>query len=175
MRNFGIKLKKFIVAFPKWFAVYLSVASIFGFGCFILEESFQTEMFSVWLSVPQEEWKNVKRTIDLMEKTRTTLVVVNNIGGWINPIGYVSYASYAEAERIYIDALKSKCFANAPELFDGEVVRFYFRPNEIEYAKDHLILRNGKMAVRSMEDFQSQEVTGKVELENGKVIVDARK
>ena len=169
------KVKKFLKEFPKWFGLYLGIAGLITFNLFILEEAFQTALFSSWPAADDQEWRLVKRTIGVMEKLHTTLVWSNNIGGWVNPFAYVAYSGYAKSEELYIDALKAKVFANAPELFDGEIVTFSFKSNEMEPAKDHYIFKNGNVAVLSASDKIPEVITGKVKIVDYKVVIDTRR
>lgn len=160
-------------SFPKWFGIYLAFTGIFTFNCFILQEAFQTVMFGGWGAFQAKEYRLIKRQLATMEKLRTTLIIVNYAGGWLNPFGYVAYAGYVKAEREYIDATGARLFAEAPEMFVGEVVTFTFTPQEEEPNGDHSIYRNGAMSVisRSLKPI----VTGMVLMENGKIFVDERK
>jgi len=166
------KVKKFLKEFPKWFGLYLGIAGLITFNLFILEEAFQTALFSSWPAADVQEWRLVKRTIGVMEKLHTTLVWSNNIGGWVNPFAYVAYSGYAKSEELYIDALKAKVFANAPELFDGEIVTFTFFPQEEEVLDGYSVFRNGRLNVIATKI--DKTVTGKVKVYDEKVFIDAR-
>jgi hypothetical protein len=172
LRQIWLAIKKPLTSFPKWFAVYLGIVGLFSFNCFILEEAFQTVMFSTWQAFDAREYRLVKRSLATMEKARTTLVIVNNVGNWLNPFGWVAYNAYADAEQEYIDAVRAKLFANAPELFDGETITFTFRPQESEPADRGMAYRNGQIIVLAMKE--PSIVTGKVMTKNGNVIVDMR-
>lgn len=168
-----LKFKDIMQTIPKWLGLYLAFAGLFTFNCFILQEAFQTVMFGGWGAFQAKEYRLIKRQIATMETLRTTLQVVNNIGGWFNPFGYVAYAGYVNAEREYIDATKGRLFAEAPEMFEGEVVTFTFVPQEEEPMDGYSMYRNGTMSVISQK-LQST-VTGLVIITNGKIIVDERK
>ena len=167
--------RKIMTVFPKVLGFYLGLCGLWGFSCFILEESIQCAQFSGWQSIPCEEWSLAKRSADTMETARTTLVFINHCGGQINPLAYASYVAYASASREYIDALRARIFANAPELFKGEIVSFSFNPVEMEPGNGFFILKNGKISVLSMTEKIPQQVTGKIQVSEGKVIIDLRK
>lgn len=161
----------------QFFTIYLSLVGFFSFACFILEEAFQTTTFASWNVFDQKEYRLAKREIQTMEALRTSLIIVNNIGGWLNPFGWIAYNGYVNSEREYIDALKSKLFAYAPHMFEGEVVTFTFNPQESEQLQDCTAYRNGAITVLSLSEIKglSPVVTGMVKVEDEKVIVDARK
>jgi hypothetical protein len=167
------KSKHFLTVFPKWFGLYLGLAGLITFNLFILEEAFQTCMFGGWPAADAQEWRLVKRNIETMEKLRTTLIVVNNIGGWIHPFAWIAYDAYGKSEREYIDGLTAKCFANCPECFNGEKVTFTFKPQE-EYPEDgYWKLINGATTVFIRQ--RTPVITGIVKiLEDGTTLVDAR-
>jgi hypothetical protein len=154
----------------KWFGFYLGVVGLFSFNCFILEEAFQTVMFGSWGAFQAREYRLIKREIATQEKLRTTLQIVNNIGGWLNPFGWFAYKGYVDAEREWIDATKAKLFAEAPEIFVGEIVTFTFQPQEQEIADGYNIYRNGNLEIHTAGNI-TPAVTGKVKVENGKIIV----
>lgn len=154
----------------KWFGFYLGVVGLVSFNCFILEEAFQTVMFGSWGAFQAREYRLIKREIATQEKLRTTLQIVNNIGGWLNPFGWFAYKGYVDAEREWIDATNAKLFAEAPEVFNGEIVTFTFQPQEQEIADGYNIYRNGNLEIHATGDI-SPVVTGKVKVENGKIIV----
>lgn len=166
-------IKKFLTVFPKWFGLYLGLAGLFTFNCFILQEAFQTVMFSTWGTFEARDYRLVKRQIDTMEGIRTTLKVVNNTGNWVNPFAWVAYQGYVDAAREYIDGTKAQVFAMAPELFEGEQITFVFRHLEAEHADGYAYYRNGIVTVMAMKE--SSHYTGLVTVAaDGKVIIDAR-
>jgi hypothetical protein len=168
--NKWAKFKKFMTAFPKWAGLYFGLAGLVTFNCFILEEAFQTVMFGSWGAFDAKEYRLLKREIQTMEGLRTSLNVINNIGGWINPFGWVAYNGYVRAEREYIDALRAKLFAHAPEVFDGEVVTFTFTPLEEEPGENGMNrYKNGRITVLSPRI--SPVVTGKIKVKRGEVVV----
>ncbi len=127
-------------------------------------------MFGSWGAFQAREYRLIKREIATQEKLRTTLQIVNNIGGWLNPFGWFAYQGYVDAEREWIDATKAKLFAEAPEIFVGEIVTFTFQPQEQEIADGYNIYRNGNLEIHTAGNI-TPAVTGKVKVENGKVIV----
>jgi len=144
------KVKVFLKEFPKWFGLYLALAGLITFNLFILEEAFQTCMFGGWQAADVGEWRLIKRNINTMEGLHKPLIVTNYVGGWLNPFAFVSYKGYAKSEREYIDGLRAKCFANAPELFEGETVTTAFVPNEEERLGGAWLYKNGRLSVVAM-------------------------
>lgn len=166
--------KKVITTFPKWFGLYLGLCGLVTFNCFILEEGFQTVMFSSWSSFDAREYRLIKREIQTLRGLQFALNVMNNIGGWLNPFGWVAYRGYVNAEEEYIHAMDAKLFANAPELYNGEIVTFTFTPQEEEPGDNGLsYYHNGKITVVSRKI--TPVVTGEVQVqENGKIIVKTK-
>jgi hypothetical protein len=158
--------------FSKWFGLYLGFVGLFSFNSFILEEAFQTVMFGSWGAFQAREYRLIKHELATQETLRTTLQVVNNIGGWLNPFGWFAYNGYVNAEREWIDATKAKLFAEAPEVFDGEVVTFTFTPQEEEPLDGYSAYKNGTVTVLSKNI--KPVITGKVKAADGKIIIDAR-
>ena len=172
MKQFWQKMKIFMQEFPKWFGLYLALSGLITFNMFILEESFQTCMFGSWPAQNAKEWPLVKRNLATMRTIQKTLKIVNYVGGWINPIAFVSYSAYVDSETEYIDGLNALVFANAPELYHGERVTFNFQPGETEYEKDYMKMRNGSLTVLARA--KTPVVTGVVNVNDGLVTVDAR-
>lgn len=168
------KLKTAMTNAPKWIGIYLGLCGLWGFSCFILEEAQQTAMFSVWQAVPCEEWRLVKNSMSTMEAARKTMLFVNNAGGQINPFAYLSYQAYGDASKNYIDSLRARILANAPELFDGEVVTMPFKPYEIEPADGYFIAKNGKISVLSVDEKIAPVISGKIQVINDKIVIDLR-
>lgn len=167
-------VRQILKAFPKWFGLYLAFTGLITFNLFILEEAFQTCMFGGWPAAGVQEWTLVKRNIATMEKLRTTLIILNRIGGWTHPFAFVSYDGYAQAEREYIDGVTAQCFANAPELFNGEKVTFTFKPNAEEPEDGYTKFINGKITVLATKKIPPI-ITGIVKVtETETIVIDTR-
>jgi hypothetical protein len=126
-------------------ALYLSVAGLVTFSLFILEESIQMATFGSWPAADSKDWATVKAACGRIRAINQTLKIINYSLGWIQPIAFVSYRHYGQATDIYIQGLRSKVFANAPELFDNETVAFTFTPQIIADAYDGFHHINGKL------------------------------
>jgi hypothetical protein len=127
---------------------YITIAGLVTFSLFILEESFQTVMFGTWSAQDAKRWDIVKMGCDLMDKTARTIHLLNYTLGWIQPIAFISYRFYAISSSYYVKSLRAKCFAYAPELFEGEKVSFNFTPDTFETLDDSSILAtSGKIGV----------------------------
>lgn len=118
-----------------WMATYLAIYGLFGFGLFILEESIQSLQFGGWQFEKTGSHAEILLNSDLMEDMNVTMRLVNNIGGWMNPIGFIAYNNYAKATDRYITALRTTVFANAPELMDGRAMTVDLRYQFVEPAK----------------------------------------
>jgi len=120
--------------------LYITVAGLATFSLFILEESFQTVMFGTWPAQDAQRWDIVKIGLDLMQSTVTTMRWVTYTCGWIQPLAFISYRSYSISAEFYISALRAKCLAHRPDLFEGEIVSLEFRPNTVTVQQDSTIL-----------------------------------
>lgn len=172
------KLKKilmgFLTGFPKWFGLYLGICGLCFFNLFILEEAQQQIIFSTWSSKTAGDWQLVKQSIPLLEKINKTSSTINKCFGWINPLGYLAYDAYNQAEVMQIKSLKSLVFANAPELFNREIVNIPFTPNEIEPSNGYYILKNGRISILSSKESLPQRITGKVQVTGNNIVIDTR-
>ena len=138
------KLKGFLAIF----ATYLTIAGLVTFSQFILEEAFQTIMFSTWAAQDANRWDIVHDSTELMQTSLTTLKVVTYTIGWIQPLGFISYLSYAQAEDRYIKSLRAKVLANAPELFIGKRVEYSASPKSWETIGNFYVT-NGRIRIIS--------------------------
>lgn len=175
MHRIKMHSKAVLTHFPKWFGLYLGVAGLITFNLFIMEEAFQTCMFGSWPAADVGEYRVVKKTLKTMEGLHSTLVVMNDIGGWVNPFAYVSYKAYAQAEVEYMAGLKAKVFANAPEVFENEIVTFNFTPLEWEPTPEgEWLARAGRISILTRLNPGPVQRTGRVQLTNGQVVIDCR-
>ena len=80
-----------------------------------------------------------------------------------------------KASEFYIEALNANIFANAPGLFDGEIVSFKFNPDETEITADRkVVLRNRNIEVittTAPPDGLPLRVTGRVSRKGGKIVI----
>jgi len=128
-------LTKFSNGF-KWLAVYMSLVGLVTFPLFIHEEAIQTTMFGTWQAGPSDRYDIVLDGIKIMEKINTSMKTINYVGGWINPLSFLSYRAYGEATDSYIEASKAKVMSKAPHLLVGSKARVEFIPKRIERLED---------------------------------------
>ena len=155
-----------------WIFLVLSVMGLITFSLFILEESCQLCVFSNFAAVDAEDWGNVKDNNDVLRSINSTLDTINRFLGWIQPLSYVSYKAWSRATHRYLTTLDALAFAHQPELFEGRVITFYFKPKEIKRGKYGYMLINGKVVVQ-MKDIPELPVLikGKVVVRDKKVII----
>lgn len=157
--------------------IVLSVMGVVTFSLFILEESFQTVMFGTWPAQDAQRWDIVKRGTDHMQRITDTILFVNKWFGWIQPFAFVSYREYAISSGFYIEALRAKVLAHAPELMIGETVQMSFRPKSYTRHTDgSLWIRSGSLTVIGTESQYSamMHVAGTVRLVESRVVIDIR-
>lgn len=138
------------------FGTYITIVGVVTFSQFIMEEAIQTAIWGTWPAQDAKQWHLVKDGIGVINSINTTLKIVTYAFGWVQPLAMIGYLKYAEATDYYIAGLKAKTFANAPDLYIGERVKFVFYPQEIRnnelainrkigvYLKDHIEAFNKK-------------------------------
>lgn len=174
MSRFAFILAKIKIYF-QFVAIYLTIAGLSSFAMFIIEESFQTVMFGTWQAVACQDWALVKKGAVTMKGINRSLKAVNYSTGWVNPLSFLSYYDYGIASEYYIEALNANIFANDPGVFDGEVVTFRFKPDEMENKADgQVVLRNRNIEVLTSTmppDGLPLRVTGRVSRIGSKILI----
>lgn len=148
-----------IYRFLATIAVVLSIMGVVTFSLFILEESFQTVMFGTWPAQDAQRWDLVKRGTEHMQRSLDVMEAVNTYFGWIQPFAYISYREYAKSEAYYIEALRAKAMANAPELFVGEHVEISFKPQSAQRIDGGLLLISGSIGIVCRDDQRQSIMT----------------
>jgi len=141
------------------FAIYLSVAGLITFSLFILEESFQTVMFGTWPAKDAKRWDVVLDGTDLMQDIVFVMKALNYSLGWVQPLAFISYGSYAKSAQYYINALRSEILAFSPELMEGRHVSMKFVVKNVNKTEHGFIISNGRIKFKSKE-----RVSGIVEI-----------
>jgi hypothetical protein len=136
----------------KWLLAYLSIAGLVTFSLFILEESFQTIMFGTWPAQDAGAWEVVVEGTDMMEGVVTTMRVVNYSAGWIQPLAFISYRSYANSAEFYIKGLRAKALAMSPESFVNRNVTISFTPRSLVTIGDQKYLTSGRIHIPTDTD-----------------------
>ena len=151
----------------KTFIVILSILGLVSFTLFIFEEAFQTTMFGTWIAQDAANWGLCKEGADIMSVTNQSLKYINYGIGWIHPLAFLSYRAYSQAADYYVKSLRIKAFVNAPELFTGEEIEFFFQPKKVEKISGGVKLINGKVAVilDKIPESRGFWVKGKVEFD----------
>lgn len=126
------KLKRWIT----YAAIFISIISIVTFTLFIYEESLQVTMFGTWPAQDAGDWEQVLRGLDLMETLNLQMKIIIYSVGWVNPLALLSYRAYAQSTDYYIQSVKAKAFARAPEVFDGRELEFMFKPARVQQMAD---------------------------------------
>jgi hypothetical protein len=130
--------------------IMMSIITIMGlvtFNQFILEEGFQTIMFGTWPAADANRWDVVAKGTVMMERINKTSKFINKYFGWINPLAYVSYGSYCQSADFYIEALRAKVLANAPEELIGHRVNLKFRPSQTMATESGILAVNGRFGL----------------------------
>jgi len=160
----------------KGFMVYISIAGLISFACFMLEESFQTVMFGSWAAKDARRWDIVLDAVDLNRKIIRTLKIVNYSIGWVNPLSFVSYRAYGQAGDYWIKAIESEVLAREPSLMENRKVYFRFKPDRIEKKSGYVLAHAGQITVIMSEVPEGWvDIIGKIVKQDGRLVVDQRK
>jgi beta-lactamase regulating signal transducer with metallopeptidase domain len=145
------------------------IAGTVGFCLFILEEASQIATFSTFMSKNNQDYELVLAAADLMDYNNKIIRIINKYIGWINPLGYISYNQYANAQKIYADECILFVLRNQPELLNDREIEITFTPKEIINLANRYMYRNGKISMISerLESIKSMSFKGKVE--NGQI------
>lgn len=139
-------------------AVILSALGVITFTLFIFQEAVQMVTFGTWPAQHSKDWDLVMEGCDTIESINRGMKIVNYSVGWMQPFAFFSYRAYGKATDYYVQALRRKVFASAPECFLGRRVELVFVPTRIEPATGGWKLINGKVFVLA----DSVPETGKV-------------
>ena len=113
---------KTISGILKYLFAYITICGLVIFPCFIFEESIQMATFGTWPASDARDWELVVAGIEIIDTINTTMKVVNYALGWIQPLSFLSYRSYAIATDFYISGMKAKVFAHEPRALVGHEV-----------------------------------------------------
>lgn len=160
-----------------FFTAYISIAGIYTFTAFILEESVQMTTFASWGIEKTGNYGDLYRSYMLMSRINLTLKRINTFLGWIQPLAYLSYSAFHDATSMYLRSMESKLLLNAPNLLDGKTISLTFNPDKITTEADKTILSNGHYIVYTDKRPLSLpvQVEGKLRAIQGKIIIDTRK
>jgi hypothetical protein len=131
-------------------AAYISIIGLVTFSLFIMEESLQTIMFGTWAAQEAKDWKLVLEGCDKMRQIKSLITTTNRAMGWVQPLSYLAYRSYAESTDYYTRSLEMKVFSYSPESFEGREVQFHFIPKRaVKTSNDQYMLLAGRTFIRS--------------------------
>ena len=117
-------------------------------------------MFGTWPAQDARRYDVVLKGTDLMENTIITMKTINYVCGWIQPLAFISYRSYAISGDYYIEGLRSKIMAHEPELLIGRKMRIQFHIKDIRKKGNKFILSNGRIKIIS-----DKEIHGIIDIE----------
>jgi hypothetical protein len=142
-----------------------------------MEESIQMTTFGTWPAKDAKNWSLVLKGCDTISKINLSLKIINYSVGWVQPLAFFSYRSFAHGTDYYVKSLKTLAFAKEPEAFDGRKIEFTFTPQKIirEGGQVILVNRRIRVIVRKMPDGKSVRVSGVVRVENGLIIIEDTK
>jgi hypothetical protein len=146
------------------FGTYITLVGVVTFSQFIMEEAIQTAVWGTWPAQDAKQWYLVKDGIIVIKSINRTLKIVTYSLGWVQPLAMIGYLNYVKSTDYYIAGLKAKVFANAPELYIGEYVKFVFYPKQI---RNNELAVNGKIGVYLGDHAEAfnKQLFGKVMIE----------
>lgn len=171
--RFKFKAKAVLSAF----AIYISISGLVTFSLFIVEESIQTAMFASWPAQDAKDWHTVKFASERIKEANQLLRAINFSLGWIQPLAFLAYNSYARSTDVYINGMEAKIFANAPELFAGERVTITFFPQEVQQIAKGFLHINRNVCLISKTRYPPGSrirVSGLVAVEDGRIIIEEK-
>ncbi|MCE5333755.1 MAG: hypothetical protein LLG06_04115 [Desulfobacteraceae bacterium] len=125
---------------------FMAVLGIFTFPLFILEEATQMTVWGTW-QADRNNLYILKEGIRVVEKLNATSKAINNIGGWLHPLSFLSYRGWHQATDFWIMASKTKILALDPRLLDGQEIHFLFEWKTEERTATESRLINGNIIV----------------------------
>lgn len=149
--------------------IWLMLAGTVGFSLFILEESSQIATFSTFMSKTNQNHEYVLKAADCMYINNKIIHIVNYTVGWINPLSFISYKQYAQAQELYADMCIVHVLQNQPALLNGRTISIDFTPKEIVSTANHHVYRNGKIAMISDKLMPLTSMHIKGEVINGQI------
>lgn len=163
------KLKKILTVT----ALILSILGVVTFTMFILEEAIQMATFGTWPAKNVRDYSMVLRGCDTIRAINSTLKTINTWLGWMQPLAFVSYRKFAEATDYYADALEAEILANAPEVLEGRIITFTFKPETIRRTEEHITIAGGKIHIKAPHIPPGSEfrIKGKVEVVGTQVMI----
>lgn len=171
---FWFRLRYLAHRFRRWLtlaAAYLALVSVFQFANFILEEAIQTTIFGTWQAKNNPRLTRVG--IKLIEALNWQLNMVNNTGGWLNPVGWYAYRAYGKATDYYIMAAKNHILALDPQCMEGECLEILFQPDRSEHDAQETRLTNGKITLilPAGSEIPREPINVTVARENGAIVL----
>jgi len=124
------KITKKINMSLKFFYLYLSIVGIFGFSCFILEESLQQLTFANFQCKSSGRYDLLKLNIEKMAEINGHLRLTNKVLIGLQPFQWLAYADYVKATEAYIKTTRATVLAKDPGLYVGEEMGdllFYYK------------------------------------------------
>jgi filamentous hemagglutinin family protein len=165
----GKKFKKYSMLL----IAYLTIAGIYSFSAFILEEAQQQIIWATWPAKDSGDYELVLEGADLLQSLNTTLWCINWSIGYIQPLALLSYHSYWRSTDYYIRSMKAMIFANSPQTLINRKIEFMFTPQKIvqENGIVTLINRQVRVITNRVPETKSVKISGIVRVENNLIII----
>jgi hypothetical protein len=102
------------------------------------------------------------------------LKIINYSVGWVQPLAFFSYRSFAHGTDYYVKSLKTLAFAKSPETFEGRKIEFTFTPQKIVREDGQVILVNRqiRVIVDKVPLSKSVKIKGVVRVKNNLIIIE---
>ena len=110
---------------------YIAVCGLVLFPCFIAEEAIQVAIWGTWPAKTSQNWNLVLKGCDLINSINLSLKIINYSVGWIQPLAFLSYRSFAQGTDYYVESVKNEILRKSPKCFHNKKVELLFTPERI--------------------------------------------
>ena len=128
---------------------YIAVCGLVMFPCFLMEEAIQMTTFGTWPAKNSQNWHLVLKGCETIDKINLSLKIINYSVGWIQPLAFLSYRSFARGSDYYTEALRMEILKKSPKCFHGKRVEFLFTPERIVQENNQIKLISYNLIVIS--------------------------
>lgn len=156
--------------------LYISIAGLYTFTAFILEEAQQQVIWGTWPARDAKNWALVYNGCQILRSMNRSLKILNWTIGYIQPLALLSYHSYWKSTDYYIRSLEAVIMKQSPRCFAGKNVELLFTPEKItqEDGVKKLIGYNIIVVVDYVPEKFPAQIEGVGKLQGKYLIIDMR-
>lgn len=165
--RWGQLAEKVFSKFTKLLYAYVAIVGIFGFSCFIVEESVQMLTFANFSADDAGKCDLILENCNRMDQMADHLETINTVFMWLQPVQMYAYDDFVISTRQYVRTQRQVCLARAPELFVNQSVDMQFSYRSARRSTDapEWLLTNGRItaAVGTRPKETTTRITGILE------------